>query len=652
MRKKSKLVLLLMIMVLSLAIVLVACDNGNTPPAVTVTTVIDGEETEISVTDNALELVSPSKTGYTFVGWFTDAELTTEFDKDAFLIDTNRTNIKVYAKWTANEYTITFNSNGGSAVANITGSYNSDVVAPTAPTKDGYTFAGWYADKGLTKVYTFSKVTQNETLYAKWSVNQYTITFNSNGGSTVLSIVANYNSTITEPQAPTKTGYTFAGWYTDSALTKAYTFGKVTQNETLYAKWTANKYNVTFMDGDVQFGDVVQVTYNENYGKLPVPPTSDKKFLGWYTDTVGGEQILDDQNYPIASDITLYARWEDKSDLRFIVEDILLIGTEPDRKTVIYGTINEGVIKKGEIYKLYLATGPVEVIVDGIEASKTQYESATTETNGGKVGLSIKYANGNPIANPKGIITKGDVLTEQSCSVELITTFVGTLVSQKDKPIFPNTKPFMYIYGKDTKSTITFTNEVIKPNERCENVNVVLDNARFVELGDKIIVRDGGKTIGELVVTQIGDKSTVLKVGDTFVNGDFEYKCVETGKLNVNRYLGKLDGFLTLPIADGKTTIDYLGYIYTLVGYEQNLIPYDAQIKGVIVLNNGDIIDLSGVVDDKITLYIDIESTGTPLEEVELIHIALGEFTNAYIQRSEAEQKGFWHLVDGQAVMW
>src|SRR5574344_2100207 len=123
------------------------------------------------------------------------------------------------------EYTITFETNGGSEVASITQTYNTSVSKPTNPTKTGYTFDNWYSDISLDTQYTFTTMPLNGiTLYAKWNINQYTIAFNSNGGTPVNSIVADYNSTVEKPSDPLKDGYTFAGWYSDSTLGTAYTF--------------------------------------------------------------------------------------------------------------------------------------------------------------------------------------------------------------------------------------------------------------------------------------------------------------------------------------------------------------------------------------------------------------------------------------------
>ena len=138
-------------------------------------------------------------------------------------------------------YTVTYNSNGGSAVAGQTVLYNTTVALPATPTRTGYTFAGWFSDAALTTPFVFATpVTADITLYAKWTITSYAVTFTSNGGSAVAGQTVAYNTTATLPVAPTRTGYTFAGWFSDAALTTAFAFTiPITTNITLYAKWTA-----------------------------------------------------------------------------------------------------------------------------------------------------------------------------------------------------------------------------------------------------------------------------------------------------------------------------------------------------------------------------------------------------------------------------
>ncbi|WP_420490749.1 InlB B-repeat-containing protein, partial [Neobacillus drentensis] len=97
----------------------------------------------------------------------------------------------------------------------MTAEYNAKITAPESPTKIGYTFGGWYKDAAFTTEWDFENDTVsaiNITLYAKWIINRYTVTFDSQGGSDVTGIHANYHSKITAPTPPIKVGYTFGGW--------------------------------------------------------------------------------------------------------------------------------------------------------------------------------------------------------------------------------------------------------------------------------------------------------------------------------------------------------------------------------------------------------------------------------------------------------
>lgn len=140
--------------------------------------------------------------------------------------------------------TLTFNSNGGSEVTEQTVSYGDKVIVPAVPTKAGYTFAGWYTDSGLSQAFDFDNttVTTDITLYAKWTVNAYTITFEPNGGTAVADHSVNYGKKLSAPASPSRSGYTFAGWYADSELKAPFNFAQtvITADLTLYAKWSVN----------------------------------------------------------------------------------------------------------------------------------------------------------------------------------------------------------------------------------------------------------------------------------------------------------------------------------------------------------------------------------------------------------------------------
>ena len=159
----------------------------------------------------------PTKTGYTFAGWTPAIPATMPAE-----------NMTIKAKWTVNQYTLTFDTNGGSAIAPITQDYGTAITAPADPTKTGYTFAGW------TPTIPATMPAENMTIKAKWTVNQYTLTFDTNGGSTIAPITQDYGTAITAPADPTKTGYTFAGW------TPVIPSTMPAENLTVTAQWRYN----------------------------------------------------------------------------------------------------------------------------------------------------------------------------------------------------------------------------------------------------------------------------------------------------------------------------------------------------------------------------------------------------------------------------
>ena len=158
--------------------------------------------------------------GYTFGGW--NKADGTAWD---YASDKVTDNITLYAKWAANTYTITFDTAGGSEIAPITQDYGTVITAPEAPTREGYTFIGW--DKEIPT----TMPAENMTVTAQWEINQYTITFDTNGGSEIAPITQDYGTVITAPEAPEREGYTFIGWDREIPTTMP------AENMTVTAQW-------------------------------------------------------------------------------------------------------------------------------------------------------------------------------------------------------------------------------------------------------------------------------------------------------------------------------------------------------------------------------------------------------------------------------
>lgn len=213
-------------------------------------------------------------------------------------------------------YTVSFNTNGGKETIEAqTVESGQTATKPADPTKEGNTFAGWFADEALTTTYDFATpVTDNITIYAKWTpvpVN-YTVTFKTNGGKEEIKAqTVESGKTATKPADPTKDGNNFAGWFSDEALTKAYDFTTpVTADITLYAKWTPihKTFTVTF---DTDGGSSVEkqsVKEGDKASKPATDPTKkDSLFAGWVTAKGGSEAYKFDT--PVTKNITIYAKW-------------------------------------------------------------------------------------------------------------------------------------------------------------------------------------------------------------------------------------------------------------------------------------------------------------------------------------------------------
>ena len=264
---------------------------------------------QVAEGDYAAEPEAPTRSGYAFGGWYSDSGLSNAW---TFGSDTVVSDITLYAKWVRVYHTVTFDSNSGSAAASQQVAEGDYAAEPEAPTRSGYAFGGWYSDSGLSDAWTFGSDTVNGdiTLYAKWVRIYHTVTFNSNSGSAAASQEVAEGDYAAEPEAPTRSGYAFGGWYSDSGLSDAWTFGSDTVNSdiTLYAKWVRVYHTVTF---DSNSGSAVksQEVAEGDYAAEPEDPTrSGHAFGGWYSDS-GLSDAWTFGSDTVDGDITLYAKW-------------------------------------------------------------------------------------------------------------------------------------------------------------------------------------------------------------------------------------------------------------------------------------------------------------------------------------------------------
>ena len=253
-----------------------------------------------------------------FAGWYLDEELTIPYDFSAPVGGP----LTLYADWIPNAcpgYQVSFNSNGGSAVATQTVASGEMASEPAPPTRGCDVFAGWYTNPALTILYDFNTpVTAPITLYARWiptacPPGQHQVTFNSNGGTAVAPQVVANGEMASEPAPPTRGCDVFAGWYTNPALTIPYDFNTpVTAPVTLYARWipTACPPGQNQVSFNTNGGSNVPpqvVATGETAAKPPNPTRGCDIFAGWYANAA--LTIPYDFGTPVTGPVTLYARW-------------------------------------------------------------------------------------------------------------------------------------------------------------------------------------------------------------------------------------------------------------------------------------------------------------------------------------------------------
>ena len=242
-----------------------------------------------------ITLQEPTKTGYTFNGWYDNSSFTetpiTQISKGSY---GNKT---LYAKWTVNTYTVTLDQQSGTGgTASVTATYGAAMPAITKPTRNGYTFGCYYTaiNGGGTQYYNANGAssknwdkTATTTLYAKWTANQSTITWNANGGSvTPASSTYTYDGDPVALPTPTRTGYEFNGWFTASTggtrISDVGKTNKPTSNTTYYAQWKAKTYIVTLdPQGGFSGSNSINATYDATLPAI-TPPTRDGYMFNGY----------------------------------------------------------------------------------------------------------------------------------------------------------------------------------------------------------------------------------------------------------------------------------------------------------------------------------------------------------------------------------
>lgn len=276
-------------------------------------------------------LPQPTRTGYTFINW-----CTSESDDNGYgsvISDTSEVYLTadqtLHARWEARSYTVGFDANAGQpqSISGKTIVFGQTYESLPIPSRSGYIFSGWYTqevdDNGSgTKVEptTPAFIASDHTLYARWKLSSYLVSFDSNGGGSIDSITVMFGSPYGTLAEPTKDGYTFEGWYTAEINNNG--SGSKVENTTpvssfaphmLYAQWTASTYQIGFDANGGTTESSLNVTFGSPYGTLPNPSREGYTFNGWYTSETDGNgsgtRITAASTVCTISNQMLYAQW-------------------------------------------------------------------------------------------------------------------------------------------------------------------------------------------------------------------------------------------------------------------------------------------------------------------------------------------------------
>ena len=307
--------------------------------------------TSYNINSSDITLKNPSKAGYEFIGWTgSNGDVP---QKNVTILKGSTGNKNYVANYNLINYTIDYNLKGGTAENPVNYNVESDDIILNKPTKTGYTFTGWTGSNGENpqkEVIIPKGSTGNKSYVANYAVGIYTITFESNGGSTVDSIVKEYQQPISMPTVPHKEGYKFMGWYKDQGLSELFEFNYMPdKNITLYASWVKNTYLIQFDTNGGTKMNSISVEHNDRLVKPTAPYKEGYDFVGWYTDSSLTE--LYNFDYLVNKDMTLYASFNKK---QYLVTFDSNGGSQVENLLVPYGDnipVPNVPVKEGYIFE-------------------------------------------------------------------------------------------------------------------------------------------------------------------------------------------------------------------------------------------------------------------------------------------------------------
>ncbi|MBR2847866.1 MAG: InlB B-repeat-containing protein [Clostridia bacterium] len=513
---------------------------------------------------------APTRTGHTFTGW----------DKafDEIVAD-----LTVTAQYRINQYTITFDTNGGSAVDSITQDYNTDVTAPADPTKIGYDFGGWLKDGDDFTFNSYKMGAENFTLIAKWNPangtaymvnhhfqnvendeytvepetkhgytdsdtaaesksitgftagvvtqkkiapdgttvidiyytrNVHTLTFKPENGEENIVSEVKFGAAITTPDAPAKTGYTFKGWGEVAATMPD-------ADVTYTAGWTINQYTITFNSNGGSAVPEITQDYNTAVVQPENPTKTGYDFGGWYEDAELTTAYVF-STMP-AENITVYAKWNPANGIAYTVkhyhEDVSGDGYTLYETETLRGTTNAQTAAEAKNYPGFTAQTfeQTTILPDGSAVVEIKYDrniySVTLVTNGGTVrdGDITEYTYGVGAKLPTDVTRSGyrfgGWYDNEACKGTPVTEITATDIG--DKTFYAK---WEYIYIP----IITPTYDV----EIADDITGgdVSASKKLAYRGDTItitVVPDAGYELTKLTVTDSrGNAVSVTKVTD------------------------------------------------------------------------------------------------------------------------------------------
>lgn len=323
-------------------------------------------------------LPTPTRNGHTFAGWWTSPE-----EGDPVTAETVvSAAVTYYAHWTPIMKTVTFNANGGTVEPSTRKIVMGQaLVFLPAPSRRGYTFAGWWtAATGGTQVTAETVVSVDATFYARWTAEQrMTVTFDAVGGMvSPASLTLTRDSSVGELPIPTRNGYTFNGWFTaSSGGTPVSSDTVVSVDVTFYAQWTevveTAKSTVIFYPYDGNDATILEVDRGKPLGELPTPTKTGYVFDGWFTEAAGGIQVM--PSTIVAENLVCHAHWTDMTDRMIPTLSTPIITASYDTETDCI-RISWTHVPGATRYRVYRATSAdaIPCVVNYLTSSTTMYD--------------------------------------------------------------------------------------------------------------------------------------------------------------------------------------------------------------------------------------------------------------------------------------